>query len=65
MANCPKCDATIHRVTTSELTTTYGGTISRPTKWRVLAYACPKCEAILSVAIDPIALARQASLRQP
>jgi hypothetical protein len=53
MANCPKCDHPLTSVRLDEVTASGVGGKS----WHAVAYTCPHCQAALSVAIDPIAVA--------
>lgn len=52
MAKCHHCDTSLSSLTLE--------TVSIKTKkgrgWKGIAYCCPYCDAVLSVAIDPIAL---------
>jgi hypothetical protein len=50
---CPKCGKLIGTVNIKDITVNAG--INR-NRWNGIAYMCPFCQAILSVAIDPIAL---------
>lgn len=52
MANCPKCGRTA-RTVNAENVSVDGGPSHR---WVGVAYTCQSCSAILSVAIDPIAV---------
>jgi hypothetical protein len=52
MALCPYCEAAVHRVTMQEIRV---GQLFSP-EWLGVAYSCPNCQKILSVAIDPVAL---------
>jgi hypothetical protein len=51
MAKCPKCEALITHVNLTNVSIK-----GKPTTWNGLAYCCPSCGSVLSVAIDPIAL---------
>jgi len=49
--NCPYCKNSIAAVTIAEVPSMGGEII-----WRCLTYSCPTCNAVLSVAHDPISL---------
>lgn len=48
---CPKCGATVSYVNIESITIR-----AKPTSWQGVSYLCPSCNAVLSVAIDPISL---------
>jgi hypothetical protein len=50
---CPKCGKITGNVNIKDVNVNAG--IGR-NQWRGIAYTCPFCQAILSVAIDPIAI---------
>ncbi len=52
MALCPHCEKPIGHVNIQEVTV--GGFMTD--QWRGITYACPHCQKVLSVAIDPIAI---------
>lgn len=53
MAICPKCDSSITYTNLKGLDTKerFGGRA-----WKAVAHCCPRCDAVLSVEIDPIAV---------
>lgn len=53
MAKCPKCSHHVGYVVTSDVIVKGG--IGAP-DWRGIGYACPQCDSILSISIDPVAL---------
>lgn len=48
---CPKCEKQVTRVKCEGITVDVSGG-----GWKGISYSCPWCHAILSVAIDPIAI---------
>jgi hypothetical protein len=52
VAKCPKCEGMVTRANISDLK--IGAPMQR--QWNGIAYTCPYCSTILSVAIDPIAI---------
>ena len=52
MANCPYCKSPISAVTTNDVTV---GTFGQ-NQWHGVGYACPSCNTLLGVGIDPVAL---------
>ena len=50
---CPHCNALLNNVNIKDVNVRAG--INR-NEWRGIAYICPFCQKILSVAIDPIAI---------
>lgn len=51
-ALCPKCQAHVGRANLADITV--GNPLNK--QWNGIAYTCPSCSTILSVAIDPIAI---------
>jgi hypothetical protein len=49
---CPKCDATIGHANAEPIEVKVGTT----EKYKGISYYCPFCHAVLSVAMDPLAL---------
>jgi hypothetical protein len=49
---CPKCDAALSRVLINAIDVEGAKGVSL----RGISYACPHCQVILSVAIDPVSL---------
>jgi hypothetical protein len=49
---CPKCETTVRNVVIEDVDVHVGFTPS----WKGISYLCPSCRAVLSVAIDPVAL---------
>jgi transcription elongation factor Elf1 len=47
MSKCPKCSQFVSSATLSDV---------KIGKWNGVAYSCPFCFSVLSVAIDPVAL---------
>ena len=47
MGKCPHCNSLVSTLTLGDV---------RAGKWNGVSYSCPSCSAVLSVAIDPIAL---------
>lgn len=52
VAKCPKCEKSLTTAGISDLTV--GSAFNK--QWNGVAYTCPYCYTILSVAIDPIAI---------
>lgn len=52
MGKCPKCDKSVNR---ANLTAIEAGVLFGP-QFKAITYDCPWCHAVLSVAIDPVAL---------
>jgi endogenous inhibitor of DNA gyrase (YacG/DUF329 family) len=50
--NCPHCNAPVHAVNISDVK----GMVGFESKWKLIAYSCPKCGKIISIELDPIAL---------
>lgn len=51
-AICPHCESTLTSVDIKGL----DGKVEGVTKWKCIAYCCPKCSKVLSTSVDPIAL---------
>jgi len=52
MALCPHCESRITDVVIQDATIAGFGS----PQWHGITYACPNCQKVLSVAIDPVAL---------
>ncbi len=52
VAKCPKCESSITNANLADLNV--GSPFAQ--QWKGIAYTCPRCSTILSVAIDPIAI---------
>lgn len=53
MALCPYCETPVGHVNIQDVTV--GGFMAQ-NQWHGITYACPHCQKVLSVAIDPIAI---------
>ena len=51
MAQCHKCDNPLSYVNLENMSIH-----AKPQNWHGVAYVCPYCRSVLSVAIDPITL---------
>jgi hypothetical protein len=51
MAKCPHCDNSVFSVNIQEISV-----MATAAHWRGVSYACPSCNSILGVGIDPVAL---------
>lgn len=51
---CPQCSETIQHVKMERIYMHEG--LMDPTKWKGISSMCPKCDTILSVAVDPLTL---------
>jgi hypothetical protein len=51
IGKCPKCDATIFRVTVESVEVQGAGT-----SYRGVSYVCPSCDCVLSIQLDPLAV---------
>lgn len=52
LGKCPKCENVILYVNLEAIDVRFSG----QSKWKGVSYCCPRCNTVLSVAIDPIAI---------